>query len=123
MGCYYQRRVCCYFCNFTIIQVPCCYLPIAKKLVVKLKVTVKNAILAITAMVQGRQMLLASVHQDIIAYEALKSQNLTMTPLVEYALEEASARQDNNQKIVLQVPECFACVLMLEPFRLNCNRV
>jgi len=72
-------------------------------MVATLKVTVRFAILAITAMVQDELKFLVPVLLAIFVYVELKYQNLTMIPLVGFAQEEAFVKLGSSQKNVNQV--------------------
>ena len=78
---------------------------IEEKLGVHLKVTVQHVIWDITAMAQEKQELLTSVILVISVNVELKCRSLTMTPLEGSAQEEASVKQENSQKNVVQVEE------------------
>ena len=65
--------------------------------------TVRLAILAITAMVQDEPRFLAHVPLGIFVYGELKYLNLTMIPLVGSAQEEAFVKLGSSQNYVHQV--------------------
>jgi len=71
-------------------------------MVVRLKVTVRFVILAITAMVQDELKFLVPVLLAIFVHLELKYQNLTMIPLVGFVQEEAFVKLGSSQKNVNQ---------------------